>query len=381
MTEATVWLLACLIAYVYLGYPALLLVLSRLRPAPPIRKADNTPSVSLVIPAYNEEKVIAQKIENALALDYPRNRLEIIVASDGSTDATNDIVARCLSEHVRLIAYPERTGKTAMLNRVVPCAHGEIIVFTDANSIYHAPALRKLVRNFRDPTVGCVCGRVSFSNPHESSISGGENAYYRYETFLKERESEIHSVLSAYGGIYAIRRRLFQAVDPACSDDFAVPLSIVLQGYRSVQDSEAVAFERTSTTTEDELSQKRRIIARDLKAYLHMRGLFAPFRGWISIQLFSHKFLRWIVPLLLIGVFAANCLLSQQVHYLCLLLAQSAFYLLAFLGWLAYRSGNHNRLLHLPFYFCVVNLAALRAIWWVLARHQTQVWQPAPTTR
>ncbi len=377
------WLLVLIIFHVYFGYPLLLLCLSKLRPAAPVRKADITPMVSLIIPAHNEAAVIAQKIENSLSLAYPRDRLQIIVASDGSTDGTNRIAADYASDGVELFVQPERRGKTALLNSIVPNTRGEIVVFTDANALFKQDAVSKLVRNFADKSVGCVCGEIHFTN-QESQTAKGEGLYWRYETILKRKESEIGSVLFTNGAIYSVRKALFSPIDPALADDFVLPMSIVGLGHRSVQEPEAIGYEKTSSTAEDEFGRKARIVARDSRAYFHLRGLLSiPFKPWPVFQLFSHKLLRWMVSLFLITALALNALILDQPIYLLTLFAQLLFYGFAAIGWRFDRVGRptQSRFISTPYYFCMVNLAALIGLWRTMTGKKMVIWSRAHTTR
>ncbi len=381
--EALFWLLVSVVLYVYFGYPLLVLILSKLRPAPSVQKADITPMVSLIIPAYNEEKVIAQKIENCLALDYPRDKLEIIIASDGSTDGTNEIVQSYVSQTTRFFAQSKRRGKSSTLNKVVPRTHGGVLVFTDANALFRQDAVKMLVKNFADKRVGCVCGELHLAS-QESQTAKGEGFYWQYETYIKRKESEIYSVLFTNGAIYAIRRSLFERLDPAWADDFMIPLSIARKGYRSVQEPEAVGYEKTSTAVKDEFWRKIRIVARDSNAYFHVKGLLGkPFRPWLAFQLFSHKLLRWLVPLFMVAILGLNFLLLSREFYRWTLVAQLLFYTLAVLGWLFDRQKAHiqSRYLSIPLYYCMVNIAALLGLRRTMLGKSMETWSRAHTTR
>lgn len=321
-----------------------------------LKKADIAPIVSIIVPAYNEEKVIGKKIENALALDYPKDKLEITVTSDASTDETNNIVQAYAGREVKLIAWPERKGKTAMLNSLVPTARGEIIVFTDANAMFRKDAIRMLVRNFADKSVGCVCGELYLTN-QESHTARGEGFYWWYETFLKRKESETGSVLFTNGAIYAIRKSLFEPLASGWADDFMLPLSIARRGYRSVQEPEAVGFERTSMLAVDEFRRKIRIITRDSSAYFCSKGMLGrPFRPLLAFQLFSHKLLRWLSPLFLAIILVFNLLLLDNTLCCLAFMVQLCFYSLAILAWFLEKKGVHveSRCLSIPYHFCVV---------------------------
>ncbi|HEU0004745.1 MAG TPA: glycosyltransferase family 2 protein, partial [Terriglobia bacterium] len=243
MTFLALWLSLAALIYVYAGFPFLVIVLGKWRQRH-VRKGPITPRVSLIIAAYNEEDEIAQRLDNALALDYPQESLEIIVASDGSNDATESIVASYANRGVRLLSLPRR-GKILAINDAVVQAKGTILVFSDANSIYDRQALRKLVRNFADPQVGGVGGNTIYAHQALSeSTSQGEHLYWSYDKWLKQMESLTGSIISAHGAIYAIRRLLYRPlVNLAVTDDFAISTRVIEQGYRLVFEQEAVAYE------------------------------------------------------------------------------------------------------------------------------------------
>ena len=226
--EIIFWLCIMFVFYIYFGYPLLLFILSRLRPAPRVKKGDISLNISLIIPAYNEEKVIADKIENSLLLDYPKEELEIIVASDGSTDKTNQIVRSFATLGVKLVLLNTNQGKSSAQNLAVTQARGEIIFFSDANVLLLPDAVKKIVRSFADPNVGCVVGKVIYLNQEDTSVSQGEGLYWRYELFLRAKESKLGNFAMGSGPIMAIRRSLFQPLDPDVGEDFVLPLQTVM---------------------------------------------------------------------------------------------------------------------------------------------------------
>jgi cellulose synthase/poly-beta-1,6-N-acetylglucosamine synthase-like glycosyltransferase len=351
--------------------------MSKLCPAPPVQKADITPVVSLIIPAYNEEKVIAQKIENTLALDYPRERLEIIVVSDGSTDNTNGIVRRYEDQGVKLIALEKNRGKSAAENAGMAVATGEIVVFSDATGIYSHDALRNLVRPFADAEVGCVAGLVEYGNVGTTAASDGEGVYWRYEVFLRLLESSVGNLAMASGSILACRRSLAQSLDEAVGEDFVTPMNATMQGFRTVFAPRAVSHELIAETDQSLLKTKVRIITKDLRGLFVCRAILNPFRyplyAWGII---SHKLLRWLVPYFLIALFAFNLLLLDQLFYNLALMLQIAFYMIALAGYLWQRKSKPSRILGIPFSFCLVNLAALVGVARFVMRKKAGQWEP-----
>jgi cellulose synthase/poly-beta-1,6-N-acetylglucosamine synthase-like glycosyltransferase len=374
MAEAVFWSAIALIVYVYAGYPALVFLLAHLRPRP-VRGAPNLPTVSFVIAAYNEEAAIAAKLENTLALDYPADRLEVIVASDGSTDRTEEIVAARGAGRVRLLSLAGRHGKTIAQNRAVEAAKGEILVFSDATTVYRPDTLRALMVPFTDPEVGCVAGWVIMGV--EAAIHRGRSAYADYEQWLRRYESLVHSILGASGAVYALRRRFYTPLEGDVISDMAQVVKVVEQGYRAVLAEEAVVYEPAEgRSVREELERRTRIITRGLRGQYYLRRFFDPRRHpWFFFQVLSHRLLRWAVPIFLVIAFVANlCLVGRPVYRL-LFVGQVALYLAALIAWIFERRNVRLPGLVIPLYFCVVNLApllALRAIW---RGERTVIWE------
>jgi len=364
--------------YVYVGYPSILWllgVMSRRR----LRRDDSwCPSVILLIAAHNEERIIREKIENSLELDYPKDRLRIVVASDGSVDGTNDIVREYEGRGVVLKAFARREGKSAALNRAVLGLGGDVLVFSDANAFYRPDAIRKLVRNFADEEVGCAVGRLIYLTNH-SYVGRGESLYWRYESLLNELESRLKSVLVATGTIFAIRRELFSPLLKDVANDFQLPAEVAKHGYGVVYDREAVAFERSTFYFREEFSRKRRIIVRGLTGYRSLHGDFGG--AFRTYQFLSRKLLRWWIGPLLPVLFAANVVLARQPLFMAVLALQIAFYLLAAVGAILRRGGVQSRVLFVPFYFVMVNAASLAAIATYIGGDRLSSWEKAETTR
>lgn len=387
------WVALAAIVYTYVLYP-LIVVLRGLLWVRPYRSAEITPRVSLVIAAYNEAKSIGAKIENILALDYPREQLEVVIASDGSTDGTEGIVRRYEAAnrqggaHLRLLALP-RQGKAAALNTAVAAATGEILVFSDANSMYAPDALRALVRPFAAPEVGGVAGNQVYlkHNAGEGVTGAGERSYWDFDRVLKQFQSRAGNVISATGAIYALRRSLFEPVAAGVTDDFTISTGVIVQGSRLVFAPAAIAYEPVASAGSVEFGRKVRVITRGLRAVLLRRTLLNPFRyGFYSLQLFSHKVLRRLVvfPLLLLLV-TSPFLWSRGLFYQVMTVGQLLFYGLAAAGWALANTPLRGlkllKLLTIPFYFCLVNYAALLATLNVLRGNRIERWEPQRQTK
>lgn len=382
MTTAAVvtfWLALFSLVYVYAGFPLLVMVVGKLRNRS-VQKQPITPRMSLIIAAYNEEEVIAERLENALAVDYPQEALEILVASDGSSDATEVIVERFRSRGVRLLRLP-RQGKIRALNEAVSHATGEILVFSDANIHFHPHALRALARNFADPAVGGVAGHTGYRLPaNGESSSQGESLYWRYDTWLKEMESRTGNVVSAHGGLYALRRELYRPPSElAVTDDFAISTAVVEQGWRLVFDREALAYELAISEANREFRRKIRMMTRAWRSVAMRRRLLNPFHyGFYSLVLFSHKVLRRLLPLVLLSLLVCSLLLANSGGlYIAASAAQILFYGLAGLGYFTRRSQlGRSRAIYIPFYYCMANAAALVALSKFLYGERIELWQP-----
>jgi cellulose synthase/poly-beta-1,6-N-acetylglucosamine synthase-like glycosyltransferase len=350
-----------LLVYVYIGYPVLLFIAARVLRRKAVERGADLPRVTLIISAYNEAKVIGGKLRNSLALEYPRERLEILVVSDCSSDQTDEIV-RSFSEHgVKLLRMSERSGKTAGLNQAVRQASGEVLVFSDANAEYDRHAIARLVRNFSDPEVGAVTGESRYRIEEDDASTESENAYWRYELALKKLESALGSLVGGDGAIYAIRKSLYQELGEADLSDFVNPLQVVQQGYRNVYEPEAFSYEGGAENFAAEFRRKVRIVNRAWRATWKMRGLLNPFRyGVFAVQFLSHKVLRWLAPVFMFFLLVANIAIAERSAFYAVTLAgQFFFYAAALAGWLLSRSGNPIFMMNVPYYFCSVNMASL----------------------
>jgi cellulose synthase/poly-beta-1,6-N-acetylglucosamine synthase-like glycosyltransferase len=378
--ELVFWSSLALVVYIYLGYPLLIKFLAASRMA--IRKdASEFPLVSILIAAFNEEACIEATLQNKIALDYPRDKLEIIVVSDESEDGTDQIVENFATQTdvpVRLVRQVPRSGKTSGLNLIAPEASGEIIVFSDANSIYAVDALKRLAANFADPTVGYVTGKMVYVNPEGSLVGDGCSSYMKYENWMREQESKIGSVVGVDGGIDAMRQSLYEKLNADQLPDFVQPLKVVEKGFRVVYEPEALLKEEALDDSNREYAMRVRVSLRAMWALHDMRALFNPFRyGVFSLQLFSHKLLRYLAFVPLCAVLVTNTFLVNDGNiYTALLCGQIAFYLLAWIGKLNLGKKNSPVYLSLPYYFSLLNVACMHATWRYLKGEKQVIWKP-----
>ena len=378
MLIAVFWAALFLVVYTYLIYPVLLWLLAVGRKVPEYAPLGEWPAASLIIAAHNEEAVLRAKLENALAMDYPAERLDIIVVSDASTDGTDRIAAEFAERGVRLHRQAVRGGKTEAQNAGVRLARGQFLAFSDANSMYAPNALKRLLAPFADERIGCVCGELQYANPDEQGAGKGEGLYWRYEQFLKRRESLLSSALGANGAIYALRRELFVELRGDIISDFVAPLHAWQRGFRIAYEPTAVATEYSSVRFGDEFRRRRRIVSRSLYGLWTAAGVLNPFAHFFfALQMFSHKLLRWLVPVWLLVVLAVNIPLATDGYYGILLGLQVAFYGLAALGlWLPERLGR-CWLFYVPAYFTATNWGTLLGLLSFLTGRRHRVWQPA----
>jgi cellulose synthase/poly-beta-1,6-N-acetylglucosamine synthase-like glycosyltransferase len=379
ISEIVFWSSVVALGYTYVGYPLLLFIVSSLRPRAIKRGAqDETPYTSVIITAYNEERDLRAKLENTLALDYPSEKMEVIVASDCSTDRTDEIAREYSGRGVRLVRQPERLGKTAAQNSAVASARGEIILFSDATTLYQPDVLRVMMPSFNDPTVGCVAGRLIYVDPAQSSVGQGARSYWGYETFLKRHESRACSLIGASGCLYAVRRAAYVPMyDEACSD-FLIATLMVEQGLRAIYEPLAVCTEETNRRGDKELRMRVRVITQTLTDLWRHRAMMNPLRsGFYAVELFSHKVLRYLVPFFLATLFIASMVLAVgNWFYAALFGAQLLCYLAAGCGWAMERKGRRISLLALPHYFVLANVASLIAFYKFLSGERYARWEP-----
>ncbi|WP_373048072.1 glycosyltransferase family 2 protein [Vulgatibacter sp.] len=387
MVELIFWLCALGVLHTYLFYPLVLVALEAARgavadlryvaggrdrrsPAEPLA----LPSVSVVVAAYNEADVIGEKVQNSLALDYPAEKIEVVIGSDGSDDGTDEIVAACEDRRIRLDSSRQRSGKVGVLNRTIPTATGDIVVLSDANTMLDRDSIRKLVRHFRDPRIGAVCGRLRLYNPKKSGYE--ESAYWVYESFLKLHEGKRGAVLGANGGLYAIRKKLFTPLPPnTIVDDFVIAMRCLQRGYQVIYDPEAVAIEETTEDYAKERIRRVRIAAGNFQSLGLVGDLLHPKHGFAAFAFFSHKLLRWLVPFLLAFAFLANLSLLHRPLYQATFAVQMLFYWLAVIGFAVRLPGPIGKLASIARYFVEMNVGMAQGFVRYVRRTQKVTWQ------
>jgi cellulose synthase/poly-beta-1,6-N-acetylglucosamine synthase-like glycosyltransferase len=341
-----------------------------------VDKGDIEPTVTFLITAYNEEKNIKQKLENTLSLDYPRDKLEIMVASDGSTDNTDKIVKEFSDRGAVLHRVEGRVGKTETQNQAVSAATGEIVIFSDATTTYRKDAIRKIVRNYNDPSIGAVSGRYEYVNPTGAPVGLGTILFWKYENFVKSRQTRIKTITGCCGCIYSVRRSAYEPLPRDIISDLVEPLKILEKGYRIAFEPEAVAHEVTEETVGEEFSMRVRVITRAMNGLAYVSSLLNPMKyPFVAFQLISHKVLRWLIPFFLAIIFVSNAFILDNAFYRFVFLAQVVFYLSALFAWVMDKYGKKVRILFLPLYFCVVNLASVQAIFNLIKGRKMAVWE------
>jgi cellulose synthase/poly-beta-1,6-N-acetylglucosamine synthase-like glycosyltransferase len=375
------WVCFAIVGYVYAGYPLLLWmgVFGRrtdVRREVVTAAGEMLPMVSVIVAAHNEEAAIAAKIRNVLASDYPRERLELLIGSDGSSDRTEEIVRGHEGEGVGLISFPQQMGKSAIQNELVAAASGEILVFSDADCEFDAGAVRTLLRNFADEEVGLVTAAPLYLNAGETTITRNESAYLRYESWIREQESRRGMLAMASGSLFAMRRKLWRPLHRELGDDFELPLRVAEAGLRNVLERGAVTVTRLSQVDAAAMFRlKVRIISKDFRALRMYGALLNPFKyGAMAVGLWSHKLLRWLVPNFLLGMLVSSAFLAGPFYRTTYLL-QVAFCAAALLGFL-WRERALGFPWSVPASFCLVNVAALVGTWMSLVGRSSGRWTP-----
>lgn len=371
------WTCFAAIAYAYFGYPILLAILGRaklalLKSRERNFSADQAPSVSLLVPMYNEQSVVGAKLENTLALEYP-GRLETIIVSDGSTDRTGEIVRRLGTDgRVNFVDLPERKGKANALNIGLEQAHGDIVVFSDASIMLEPNAMWAIVQPFADGQIGCVSGEDRIRG------GGGEGLYGKYELYLRNRESQIGSIVGASGSFYAQRKKLVRPFRDGFAPDFLSVLNTVEQGFRATSEPRAIGYMTAVDSSKDEFQRKVRTLVRGMTALFEKMNLLNPLRyPTFSFFVLSHKLLRWCVPFFLMGMLVSSALMLDQALFFVLFNAQLLFYGLAALA--HYRQGRiaDTFVGKIVTYFAVVNMAILVAWIRFLSGTRQELWTPS----
>lgn len=381
------WLSLILIFYSYIGYGILLwlvvkvkYILQRFQPS--LEKVIITPSVALVVAAYNEEEYIKEKIENSLSLQYPRDLLELVFITDGSTDRTNEIISQYPS--IKLLFQPERRGKSSAMNRSISHIDASIVVFCDANTLLNQDCIIEIVKHYADPRVGGVAGEKKIIQEGiNGAAAAGEGLYWKYESFLKKLDSDLYSTIGAAGELFSVRKELFEpAPEGTILEDFVQSLKICTRGYVLRYEPKAYAAEAPSASIKEEMKRKIRISAGAFQAMIMLKELFNIFRyPVLSFQFISHRVLRWtLCPLALLLLFISNILLvfhRSGSFYTIILILQFLFYLLAIAGWILARREIKLKALYLPFYFLFMNLSVFLGLWRFLKNNQSVLWEKA----
>jgi len=385
------WSAFLTVFYAYLGYGVVLFALVKLKKIfgkSAQSSEENSifePEVALIIPAYNEKDEVARKVRNSLALEYPKNKLRIIFVTDGSDDGTPELLERF--EGIEVMHKPERQGKIAAINRVMPSITSPITIFTDANTMLSRQTVRKMVRHYANEIVGAVAGEKRIQTEETAKASGaGEGLYWKYESLLKRWDSELNSVVGAAGELFSVRTHLYQHVEAdAILDDFMISLRIAKSGYKVVYEPDAYAEELPSQNVREELKRKIRICAGGIQSIVRLSDLLNPLKyGMLSFQYISHRVLRWtLAPLALLAMVPLNLYLMVSVGgiYGVLFLLQMLFYLMAIPGWILEHKQMRIKLFFVPYYFFIMNLAVYLGFFRFMKGRQSVLWDKAQRAR
>ena len=379
--EIVLYLSLFLIIYNYFLYPIAIWLIAEMRgqeePLPGLPD-DKLPSVSIIVAAYNEEKVMRRKVENSLQLNYPAELMQVIVVSDGSDDETHAIVESFDDPRVLAMHEPERRGKSAAINRAAAQATGDIVVLSDANNDYGDDAIRELVKHFSADSTGAVSGAKCIYGSEGRESATGDGLFWKYETIIKKAQTKLGSITAADGEMIAIRRELLRPIDPRnINDDAAITLDVIKQGYRVLYEGGAISMEEASINLIDDFYVKVRMTAGGYQTLANEFRMFFPPRSWFAVTFISHKILRWLVPIFLILILLSNLFLLDQPFYQVFLALQVLFYLFAFIGWRMRKSESVPTVFYVPMYFCFMNLALFFGLRSYITRTQGVNWRKA----
>ena len=375
LAQTIFWLMVFLLFYTYIGYPLLVYILAKLFPKP-VNKQDFLPTVTVIIAAYNEELAIADKIRNVLVHDYPKEKLDVIVVSDASSDTTDEIVKSYPDTRVKLLRVEGRKGKTAAQNEAVKMSTGSILVFTDATTYIAEDAIRQMVRNFADPDIGVVGGDLTYLGKDKGAVGEGGESYWSYEKKLKANEAMVNSLIGVSGCFYGVRKEAYSDISPHLISDFVVALDAVERGYRVVYEPAAKCSEETLHDPRKEFSMRVRVALRSYSAIWEKRNLLNIFKyRFYAIQLISHKVLRYATFILLFGVFISNLALYDKPFYNMIFVLQILFYLCILIGIVARSLDRDIGLLAKPYYFMLVHYAAAVAFIQFLRGEKQITWE------
>lgn len=382
--EILFWILLFIVFYAYVGYGILLWVLVRIKQffiSTSYQKLDELPHVTLLVAAYNEQDCVLEKAMNSLALDYPKEKLNIVFVTDGSTDKTPEILRKFST--IKVYHQPERKGKMAAINRIMPLISTPITIFTDANALLNKSAVKEMVAHFSNPKIGVVAGEKRIFNKNTTTAEIGEGLYWKYESFLKNLDAKLYSTVGAAGELYAIRTELFEELEAdTLLDDFVLSLRICQKNYVTVYEPNAYALETASAAISEEFKRKIRISAGGFQSIGRLKALLNPFRfPWLTFQYISHRVLRWaIVPFGLLFMLLLNAFLITQPLFIVLFIVQILFYTLAILGYYFEQKGQKRKAFYIPYYFSFMNVAALMGFVRFLKNNQSVLWEKAART-
>lgn len=383
------WILVFIVFYAYVGYGIILYLLVLIKRVF-VKKAQHDveyePEVTLFVAAYNEKEYVEAKINNTLSLNYPKEKIKQVWVTDGSDDGTPTLLESYQHNGLQVYHVPERGGKIGAMNRGMKFIETSIIVFSDANTMLGTESIRRIVNLFADPKVGCVSGEKRIFQDEKQSAAATEGIYWKYESKLKKWDAELYSVVGAAGELFAIRRELYQEVEKdTLLDDFIISLRIAMKGYTIQYDPEAYAIEAPSANVKEELKRKIRISAGGIQSVVRLAKLLNPFKyGILSFQYISHRVLRWtLAPLSLPFIFILNAFIAYNEGinaknpYTLLFIAQVVFYLAAILGWILENQKIRIKLLFIPYYFFIMNLAVFLGLKRYLKKAQSVNWERA----
>ena len=382
------WLCLFIVFYTYLGYGMLLYLIIRLKrllkgkaKTTAMPTDDELPTMTLMICAYNEQDIVAEKMQNTRALDYPKDKFRVMWVTDGTTDNTNELLKAY--PEVDVVFSPERKGKTAALKHGLSEVKTELVAFTDANTMINSGAMREIARQFQDPTVGCVSGEKRVASRNGELAAEGEGLYWRYESTLKKWDSELYSTMGAAGELYAMDPALCRDVpDNALLDDFMMSMYVVDEGHRIAYAPDAYALEYGSADIHEESKRKRRIAAGGLQSIWWLRKMLNPFRQpLVAFQYISHRVLRWsVTPIAMVLLLIINAVLVAMgagTFFSVVLILQLLFYLAALLGYILSERGHRNKLLYTAYYFVFMNLNVFRGMAYLRSHSNSGAWEKA----
>ncbi len=383
LIEILFWTSCSLIIYSYAGYPLIPWFLSRRQRQDNSNQSpeDSSPAetgslpfVSIVIAAYREESVILERLNNLAKLDYPSDKLEILIGCDGNLDLTGELVRSYDDDRVRLVQFEQRRGKSSVLNDCVPQTKGEIIVFSDANTQMDPQCIKQLVKHFQDETIGCVCGQLILEDP--VTCNNVDGLYWKYENFLKSCESQLGAVLGVNGALYALRKNLYMPIPShIINDDFMIGMQVHLAGHRLVYEDAAFAIEESAPSVQAEFQRRTRIGTGAFQSLRYLKGLLNPKHGYIAFAFWSHKVLRWFCPIFMFIALLTNVYLFAHPFYQATLIVQEAFYLMALIGIHFVNGEHHIKLFRVPGMFVQMNYALVIGLFRCMFLQQNGTWE------